>query len=277
MASHCNDQHHKIPVLWTENTSFFLFRGSLTEGKTHLRIHRIHTDEVLEPDTEIALQGTAAHYLLRVLRLVPGQAVVLFNGDGSDYASELISAAKKDVLIRILSRLPARAESPLPITLVQALSRGERMDQTLQKSTELGAAAFQPVNTERVEVRIKSERLEKRMEHWRNVVISGCEQSGRAIVPPVSEPLELADWLGRVSGATRIILQPGAETPLARIELKDRIELLIGPEGGFSDSELALMRLNGVRAASLGPRILRTETAGPAAIAILQSRAGDFC
>jgi 16S rRNA (uracil1498-N3)-methyltransferase len=255
---------------------FIFIQRPPTEWKTQLRIHRIHTDDALEPDTEISLQGTAAHYLLRVLRVAPGQGVVLFNGDGSDYAAELISAAKKDVLIRILSRLPARAESPFPITLVQALNRGERMDQTLQKSTELGATAFQPVNTERVEVRIKSERLGKRMEHWRNVVISGCEQCGRAIVPPVFEPLELADWLGHASGAARIVLQPGAETALARIELKDKVELLIGPEGGFSDSELALMRLHGAQVASLGPRILRTETAGPAAIAILQSRAGDL-
>jgi len=225
---------------------------------------------------EISLQGAAAHYLLRVLRVAPGQAVVLFNGDGSEYASELISAAKKDVSIRILSRLPARAESPLRITLVQALSRGERMDQSLQKSTELGTAAFQPVNTERVEVRIRSDRLDKRMQHWRNVVISACEQSGRAIIPPVFEPLDLTDWLGRESSATRIVLQPGAESALAQIELKDKVELLIGPEGGFSDPELAKMRLHGVRPASLGPRTLRTETAGPAAIAILQSREGDL-
>jgi len=225
---------------------------------------------------EISLQGAAAHYLLRVLRVAPGQAVVLFNGDGSEYASELISAAKKNVSIRILSRLPARAESPLRITLVQALSRGERMDQSLQKSTELGTAAFQPVNTERVEVRIRSGRLDKRMQHWRNVVISACEQSGRAIIPPVFEPLDLKDWLGRESSAARIVLQPGSESALAQIELKDKVELLIGPEGGFSDPELAKMRLHGVRPASLGPRTLRTETAGPAAIAILQSREGDL-
>ena len=241
-----------------------------------MRVPRIHNDGALEPDTEILLQGAVAHYLMRVLRVAPGQAIVLFNGDGSDYASELISAAKKDVSIRILSRLPARAESPLRITLVQALSRGERMDQTLQKSTELGTAAFQPVNTERVEVRIRSDRLDKRMQHWRKVVISACEQSGRAIIPPVFEPQDLTDWLGRESGAARIVLQPGAESALAQIELKDKVELLIGPEGGFSDPELAMMRLHGVRAASLGPRTLRTETAGPAAIAILQAMAGDL-
>jgi 16S rRNA (uracil1498-N3)-methyltransferase len=241
-----------------------------------LRIPRIHTDGALEPDTEISLPGASAHYLLRVLRVAPGQAVVLFNGDGSDYASEVIRAGKNDLTIRVLSRLPARAESPLEITLVQALSRGERLDQTLQKSTELGADAFQPVTTERVGLRIKSDRLPGRMDHWRKVVISACEQCGRAIVPPVFKPLDLTDWLSCESGAARIVLQPCAETALTHVELKDKVELLIGPEGGFSDPELALLRLHGVQSASLGPRILRTETAGPAAIAILQALAGDF-
>lgn len=258
-----------------------------------MRIHRIYTDSRLEPDSEISLVGAVAHYLLRVLRASPGQPLVLFNGDGSDYASEVIGAAKKEVAIRIHSRLPVLVESSLHIVLVQALSRGERMDQALQKSTELGASAFQPVITERVEVQIKADRLEKRMEHWRKVVISACEQSGRAIVPPVFKPLDLMDWLSRESGSARIVLQPGADKPLAHLHtekaekgsepffcekgaLTPFLELLIGPEGGFSDSELALMRLHGLLAASLGPRILRTETAGPAAIAILQSLAGDF-
>ena len=222
------------------------------------------------------MQNAAAHYLVRVLRVVPGQPLVLFNGDSSDYASEVIKPGKREVLIRIRSRLPARPESPLQITLAQALSRGERMDQTLQKSTELGVAAFQPLNTERVEVRIKPDRLDKRMEHWRSVVISGCEQCGRAIVPPVFKPLNLADWLGRETGTARIVLEPEAETALTNIKLNDKVELLIGPEGGFSEPELALMRLHGVQPANLGPRILRTETAGPAAIAILQSLAGDL-
>jgi 16S rRNA (uracil1498-N3)-methyltransferase len=258
------------------NTSSCLIRGSLNQGKIHLRIPRIHTDSTLQPDTHVLLEGAVAHYLLRVLRVAQGQPLVLFNGDGSDYASEVIRMAKKDVSIRILSRLPAQAESPLQITLTQALSRGERMDQTLQKSTELGAAAFQPVNTERVEVRIRPEKLGKRMQHWRKLVISSCEQCGRAIVPAVFEPLDLTDWLSRKSGAVRIVLQPGAESSLTQVELKEKVELLIGPEGGFSDSELALMRLHGVLAASLGPRILRTETAGPTAIAILQALAGDL-
>jgi len=234
------------------------FIGSLNDGKGFLRIHRIHTDQSLEPEAEILLQGAPAHYLTRVLRVVPGQSVVLFNGDG------------------VLGRVPARPESPLRITLVQALSRGERLDQTLQKSTELGMATFQPLISERVEVRFKPDRQDKRMEHWRNVVISACEQCGRAFIPAVYEPLSLGEWLGLDRQGPRLVLEPGADSALTRISLEDKVSLLVGPEGGFSDSELALMRLHDVQAASLGPRILRTETAGLAAIAILQALAGDF-
>ena len=183
---------------------------------------------------------------------------------------------KKDVRLRVLSRLPARPESPLRVTLVQALSRGERMDQTLQKSTELGVVAFQPLITERVEVRIRPEKLKQRMEHWHKVIVSACEQCGRAIIPELNEPLGLDEWLGRTEKAQRLVLEPGSETALAKTRLGDRVELLIGPEGGFSDRELAMMRQNEVLAVSLGPRILRTETAGPAAIAVLQAIAGDL-
>ena len=241
-----------------------------------MRISRIHTDSALEPESELVLPGGAAHYLLRVLRAAAGQRFILFNGDGFDYVAEIVRPGTKDVSVRVLSRLPACPESPLRITLVQALSRGERMDQTLQKSTELGTVAFQPLVTERVEVRIRPEKLEKRMEHWRKVVISACEQSGRAIIPDVNEPLSLGEWLGRAGKTQRLVLEPGAEMSLAKISLEQTAELLIGPEGGFSDMELASLREHEVLAVSLGPRILRTETAGPAAIAILQALAGDL-
>ena len=183
---------------------------------------------------------------------------------------------KKDVRLRVLSRLPARPESPLRVTLVQALSRGERMDQTLQKSTELGVVAFQPLITERIEVRIRPEKLKQRMEHWHKVIVSACEQCGRAIIPELNEPLGLDEWLGRTEKAQRLVLEPGSETALAKTRLGDTVELLIGPEGGFSERELAMMNQNEVQAVSLGPRILRTETAGPAAIAILQATVGDL-
>ena len=241
-----------------------------------MRIHRIHTQAALEPESEIRLQGGEVHYLSRVLRLRPGQAIVLFNGDGFDYAAEIIQLGKHDVLIHVLSRLPARAESPFQITLAQAVSRGDHMDQSLQKSTELGVAAFQPLLTERVELRIKPDNLEKRMAHWRKVIISACEQSGRATVPPLARPEHLGEWLSKGTGEPRLLLEPDSESTLAQASLANGIELLVGPEGGFSESELALIRRLEVPAARLGPRILRTETAGPAAIAILQALAGDF-
>jgi 16S rRNA (uracil1498-N3)-methyltransferase len=150
------------------------------------------------------------------------------------------------------------------------------MDQTLQKSTELGVVAFQPLITERVEVRIRPEKLAKRMEHWRKVVISACEQSGRATIPALDEPVDLIEWLDRSPNKQRLLLEPGAGSSLARTRPENRTELLVGPEGGFSEKEVAMLSQNGVLPVSLGPRILRTETAGPAAIAILQALAGDL-
>ena len=239
-------------------------------------MHRIHTGQTLEPEIEILLQGGSAHYISRVLRAGRGESVVLFNGDGFDYVAEVIRPGKKEILIQVRSRLPGRPESPLQITLVQALSRGERMDLSLQKCTELGVAAFQPLISERAEVHIKPEKLGKRMAHWKNVVISACEQSGRAVIPPVYEPLALADWLEKNSTIPRLVLEPGSHTPLVNVHLKGETELVVGPEGGFNHIELGLMRMQGIQSFSLGPRILRTETAGPAAVAILQSIAGDL-
>jgi 16S rRNA (uracil1498-N3)-methyltransferase len=241
-----------------------------------LRLHRVYTDQGLKPDTDILLQGLAVHYLSRVLRVSAGQSLVLFNGDGSDYSATVIAVQKLQIQVQILQRTPARPESPLQITLVQALARGERMDQLLRRATELGVAAFQPVFSERVEVRIRPEKLEKRMEHWRNIVISACEQCGRAVVPTVSAPLNLVQWLGQAGNHSRLILEPGADTPLSGLQMGNQVELLVGPEGGFTERELACAKEQGVQAVSLGPRILRTETAGPAACAVLQAQAGDF-
>ena len=212
----------------------------------------------------------------RVLRVAVGQAIVLFNGDGHDYAAEVVRPGKKEFSLYVISRLPAARESGLKITVVQALSRGERMDQTLQKCTELGVAAFQPLFSERVEVRLRSEKLARRLEHWQRVVVSACEQSGRAVIPEVLAPLGFGDWLDRSDTGRRLILVPGAETPLAGVELDGQVQLVVGPEGGFNDLELELACSHEVEAVSLGPRVLRTETAAPAAGAVLQALAGDF-
>lgn len=241
-----------------------------------MRIHRIHTEQVLEPETQVSLRGNKAHYLTRVLRVVPGQSLVLFNGDGHDYAAEIIRPGKSEVQVQVFSRLPSRAESPLKITVVQAISRGERMDLTLQKCTELGVAGFQPLDTERVEVRVRPDKLPRRMEHWQQVVISACEQSGRSVIPTINQPQKLHEWLDHDTDAQRLVLAPGADTPLSQLAIGDAVEILIGPEGGFSDTELELVQRSGVQSVSLGPRILRTETAGLAAVSVLQAVFGDF-
>lgn len=241
-----------------------------------MRIHRIHSPLALEPGEEITLTGKPAHYLGRVLRVTPGQSIVLFNGDGRDYACEVRQPGKNSLSLGVLSRLPAKPESPLHITVVQAISRGERMDQTLQKCTELGVAAFQPLWSERVEVRLRGEKLARRHSHWEGVVISACEQSGRAVIPQVLPSSGLAEWAASPVRGHRWVLAPGAGESLAAAAQGQSIELAVGPEGGFSTAELDMMESKGIKPVSLGPRILRTETAAAAAVAVLQALQGDF-
>lgn len=241
-----------------------------------MRIHRVYTDQVLQPGREVSVRDRSAHYLTRVLRIAAGQPVCLFNGDGHDYAAEVLRPGKSRVDFTVNSRLPAARESKLHITVVQAISRGERMDQTLQKCTELGVQEFQPLFTERVEVKLRPEKRDKRMSHWQGVVVSACEQSGRAMVPRVLQPMNFGEWLYQPTPRFRLVLAPGAEQSLAGMEVPGQLELVVGPEGGFSEVEQELMTGQSAQRVSLGPRILRTETAAPAAVAVLQAVAGDF-
>lgn len=242
-----------------------------------MRIPRLHTDHALAPDRELRLGGDAGHYVFRVLRLRAGDPLVLFNGDGSDYAAELLSNRRDQVMLRVTARLPAVPEPELRITLVQAVGKGDRMDYALQKATELGAAAIQPLFSERTEVRLDGQRLAKRQAHWRRVIIAACEQSGRARLPGLLAPATLDAWLESPDRPSSRVLDPGAETPL-RAWTPDAAEIgvVVGPEGGFSEPEMKRLQLGGVKSARLGTRVLRTETAGPAAIAVLQALHGDL-
>jgi 16S rRNA (uracil1498-N3)-methyltransferase len=242
-----------------------------------MRLSRIHTKLGLAVAETVTLDEAASHYLVRVLRIAAGDLVVLFNGDGIDYTGEIVDLHHKGVAVRLSGcRSPAN-ESSLKITLVQALSRGERMDYCLQKATELGVVCVQPLLSRRVEVRLNGKREAKRLAHWKAVVVSACEQSGRAVVPEVFPPLGLAQWLTGESDGQRLVLDPEAKTKLTDIRLEnDSTAILVGPEGGFTNEELGQAKASGVTAVSLGPRVLRTESAGPAAIAVLQSMAGDF-
>jgi 16S rRNA (uracil1498-N3)-methyltransferase len=242
-----------------------------------MRINRVYAECRLEPEARVSLDAQAGHYVFRVLKLRSGDALVLFNGDGSDYAAELLSNRRDRVELRVTTRLPAVPEPGLRITLVQAVGKGDRMDYSLQKATELGVAAVQPLFCERTEVRLQGERLERRMSHWRRVMISACEQCGRAVIPELFPPVNLDEWLAQAGPVQRLMLDPGAAAPLAALTPgAGGTAIAVGPEGGFSDLELKQIRLAGVTAVSLGPRVLRTETAGPAAMAVLQALHGDM-
>jgi len=242
-----------------------------------MRQSRIHTSQPLAVANSVELTGPASHYLARVLRLSKGDGVVLFNGDGTDYFAEISEIQSQRVLARITHSRFADNESPLKITLVQAVCRGERMDYVIQKAAELGVFCIQPLISQRVEVRLDAARQSKRMLHWQGVATSACEQSGRALVPEVNAPLSMAQWLNSDDESVRLVLDPLAENKLSGVSMRgDSISVLVGPEGGFTDEEIKALRAKGLIAVSLGPRVLRTETAGPAAIAVLQAKSGDF-
>jgi 16S rRNA (uracil1498-N3)-methyltransferase len=242
-----------------------------------MRHSRIHTSQPLLSVNSVELAGKAGHYLTRVLRLSKGDPVTLFNGDGYDYSGEISDVQSQRVRVRMTGSMNPGNESPLKITLVQAICRGERMDNALQKATELGVFCIQPLMSQRVGVRLDESRQIKRITHWQGVVISACEQSGRAVVPEVKKPISLSDWLPGDDQTRLLVLDPVAENKLSGLSIEDDcISIMVGPEGGFTHEELEKVRANGAQAVSLGPRILRTETAGPAAIAVLQAKTGGL-
>jgi 16S rRNA (uracil1498-N3)-methyltransferase len=242
-----------------------------------MRVTRCHVDLPLPVGSKIVLPESAAAHLVRVLRLREGDGCVLFNGDGNDCAARIATAGKREVVVEILSIDPVDNESPFRITLLQGIARGEKMDLILQKATELGAAAIAPVLAERTEVKLDAERTEKRMAHWRSVIVSACEQSGRAVIPRLTAPAALADAARASTDSLKLTLDPLGEYTLASLPASaSSATLAIGPEGGWSPRDRETLRAAGYTGLRLGPRVLRTETAGLAAIAALQSRFGDL-
>lgn len=245
-----------------------------------MRIPRLYIDTPLQVDTEFPLPEHAAAHALRVLRLHAGDAITLFNGDGHEYAARLVVANGREAVARVQSRQVAMRESALRITLAQSLARGEKMDWVVQKAVELGVAAIVPLITERSEVKLDPGRAAKRTEHWRTVAIAACEQCGRCVLPTIIPPLPLQAWLATLDpdcGDTRLMLHPVAGiAPRALQPAPASAVLAVGPEGGFGDGDLTALREAGFHQLGLGPRILRTETAGLAAIAALQALYGDL-
>ncbi|TMN20272.1 16S rRNA (uracil(1498)-N(3))-methyltransferase [Pseudoxanthomonas sp. X-1] len=244
-----------------------------------MRLTRVHVDAALAPGQEVALPEDVAAHLGRVLRLREGDACVLFNGDGHDYPARLVALDKRQVRARIEAAQPLRNESPLRIVLLQGVARGEKMDLILQKATELGVAQILPVDSERSEVKLSGERLHKRLAHWQGVVVAACEQSGRARVPEVAAPQPLiAAAAALPDDALRLLLDPQSAHVLSTLQApaSQRVVIAIGPEGGWSPRDRQALEAAGFQGLRLGPRVLRTETAGLAAIAALQARLGDL-
>ncbi|MGD8207097.1 MAG: 16S rRNA (uracil(1498)-N(3))-methyltransferase [Thiohalocapsa sp.] len=241
------------------------------------RIPRIYTPQPLGVGDRVTLEAGASAHLAQVLRLQPGDAVVLFNGDGHDCRGHIETSRRDAVRARIERRGPQEAAPSLPICLALGISKGERMDFSLQKAVELGVSAIVPLFTERSVVRLRDERLARRIRHWQGVVVSACEQSGRSRLPALADPLGLQAWLD-TAPAGGLLLDPRGDLPLpdAMPPSAEGLTLLVGPEGGLSPQERRAALAAGFRGVRLGPRTLRAETAPLAAIAAIQGLWGDF-
>ena len=243
------------------------------------RVPRLFVDTELRPHAKLALAEDAAHHAARVLRLQEGDAMVLFDGRGGEYEARLFLPGRGQVVAETGAHHDIERESPLAVTLVQAVSSSEKMDFTIQKAVELGVAAIQPVLTAKSVVRLSAEREEKKLARWRRVVIAACEQCGRNRLPILREAMSVADYTGAPRDASlRLLLSPEGKTGLGEMkqQIGHTLTIAAGPEAGFSDEEERLLQRAGFVPVRLGQRILRTETAALAALAALNAIAGDF-
>jgi 16S rRNA (uracil1498-N3)-methyltransferase len=248
-----------------------------------MRLTRVHVEGPLASGKRITLEGNAASHITRVLRLRVGAALILFDGSGGEYAASIDKAHGGTVTVAVGEHHAIERESPLAVTLAQGVSRGERMDLVVQKATELGVTQLVPVLTERSVVRLTAQQSDRKVNHWRAIAIAACEQCGRNRLPAVAPPVALAALLrGEVAAAaaghTRLLLSPAGTTTLRNLgpAPSPALTVLIGPEGGLTDEEEQAAVAAGFAAVRLGPRVLRTETAAIAALALLQREAGDF-
>lgn len=241
-----------------------------------MRISRLFINTPLKTGNTVSLLADQLNYISRVLRLKTGDELTLFNGLGGEYRATIMELHKKDALVSIGEFRNIDIESPLDITLAQGISRGERMDYTLQKAVELGVTRFVPLFTERCVVNLSGDRLASRLHHWQGIVRSACEQCGRNSVPEIAEAISLRDWLEKDQAEHRLMLHAASGNSLRNLDIRQgRISLLIGPEGGLAEREREYALTMGYQGIQIGPRILRTETAGVAALAGLQALYGD--
>ncbi|KAB2921201.1 MAG: 16S rRNA (uracil(1498)-N(3))-methyltransferase [Dechloromonas sp.] len=242
-----------------------------------MNLPRFYCREALSPGAHVELPEPVARHAVRVLRLPPGAPMILFDGRGGEYLAHIERIERDRVLAELADWRDVERESPLAVTLVQALQAGEKMDFTIQKAVELGVRDIVPVESRRSVMRLSGDRAGKRVAHWQGVAAAACEQCGRNQVPLVAPLERLESWLARpADGVLRLMLAPDGEQALADLPPAQNIQLLIGAEGGLDPQEMMAARQVGFRAVRLGPRVLRTETAGLAALALIQGLWGDF-
>ena len=242
-----------------------------------MRTPRIFTDSALTEGQTSELDENAAQHIGRVLRMQPGQALLLFNGDGRDYTATITESGKKRVAVEVQDATQNLTESNLEIVLGQALSKGDRMDYAVQKAVEMGVTHIVPLATERCDVKLKGDRADKRLRHWRQIAISAAEQCGRARVPEIHPVMALPEWFSHTGDCDlRLVLHHRTQQSLESLGKPSRLALMIGPEGGLGPEEIAAAEAAGFIPVALGPRVLRTETAPVAAIALCQWLWGDI-
>ena len=243
-----------------------------------MAITRLYCPVNLTHCAQANLTSAAAHHAIRVLRLKRGDEVRLFNGEGGEYEASIHRVDKDSVTVEIGPHHDVERESKVKVCLAQAITTGDKMDYTLQKAVELGVARIQPLQTNRAVVKLNQERAEKRLQHWQNVVVSACEQCGRNTVPKVAPIMTFEEWVASTDAATmRLMLSPYAEQSLRDCSVPTgAVSLVIGPEGGLNQDEVAFAQVKGFTSVRMGPRVLRTETAPLAALAAMQILWGDF-
>ncbi len=236
-------------------------------------IPRIYYPHPLQIDTTVTLDKVMCHYLTQVLRLKEGETLILFNGEGGQYLGQC-HFMKKVVQVALTTFENINRESTLQLHLGQGLVRGDRMDWVIQKATELGVQQITPLISALCNVKLDEERSQKRLVHWQNIAISACEQSGRTQLPIIHPPLPLAKWVAQSFQGTSLVFDTNSDVPLKNLLPNNSFRLAIGPESGWQWEEIQWMVAQGFTACSLGPRILRTETAPIVALGILQGLFG---
>ncbi len=241
-----------------------------------MRISRFYCPELTLSAPVFPLPDNVHRHAIQVLRLKVGDVVKLFNGEGLECEATLYEVNKRNSSVHQLIEVDIQVESALKITLYQGVSRGERMDYAIQKAVELGVNKIVPVITERCNVQLSHGRMEKRLQHWQGVMVSASEQSGRNVVPNLTNVTQLEEVLADDQISCRLVLDPKAEAGFNTLPPQTNIAVLIGPEGGLSDEEVKLAKQSGFTAIQFGPRILRTETAAVASLAVMQTLWGDL-